>query len=227
LEREVEMRGMKNNTAELWVDGSCQGNPGGHSGAGIILKLPDGKIIQKSIYLGRMTSNEAEYAALEKGVKLCLEYNVARVKIKPDSELMHHQVKGLSRTKTPSLLDYQGSILGMLDTLEGWELTHVRRAHNRGADILATRAALSQSDGGREHDPEKDGAAQVAALDDALQTPAIGLPWGRLGAWPEKRPYSVLLVYDVAMKGFYVTDSDGVRILWLGNFLENKPAEQR
>jgi len=203
--------------AELWVDGSCQGNPGGHSGAGAILKMPNGDIFQSGNYLGRMTSNEAEYSALIHGLRLAEKHGVAKVKIYTDSELMHHQVLGMVRTKTPSLVAYQETIHDQLRQLEWWELNHVLRGQNSGADILATRAALSKKDSEREYDSVKAAEEHLDKLDDILvQTVDVGTPWGSLGAWPTTRPAGVLLEYDRKQKGWYVTDAHKTRLIWLG-----------
>lgn len=203
--------------SELWVDGSCQGNPGGHSGAGVILKTAKEDIFQAGFYLGRMTSNEAEYAALVAGLRLLEKHGVKKVKIYTDSELMHHQVLGMVRTKTPSLLTYQETIRELLNELEEWTLNHVPRSQNSGADVLATRAALTKKDSEREYDSQKAAEKQLDNLDDLLdQSVDIGTPWGSLGAWPKERPGGVLLQYDRKQKGWYVTDAHFTKLIWLG-----------
>jgi ribonuclease HI len=219
-------KGKKNGSAELWVDGACKGNPGGHSGAGVILKLADGQIIQKSEYLGRMNSNEAEYSALLVGLRLVKHLDVKHLEIRTDSELMHHQIMGLVRTNMDSLVQLQEKAFEVLDDLEGWTITHVPRTQNGGADILANRAAVSQKTRlERKYDPKQYEKEHQERLDKLMseapdsivsQEPEIGTPWGSLGVWPDQRPESIMLMWDFQHHGFYVIIPDGTKLLWLG-----------
>ena len=125
-----------------------------------------------------------------------------------------------------SLIQLQGQIYEVLDKLDDWTIQHVGREKNAGADVLANRAALSQKDRDQVFDPKAADKEQLDSLENyvngspdklASQEVDIGTPWGSLGAWPENRPPSVMLMYDISQGGFYVVTSEGVKLLWLGS----------
>ncbi|MGD0677010.1 MAG: ribonuclease H [Polyangiaceae bacterium] len=57
--------------AGAWVaftDGACSGNPG-PAGCGVVLVAPDGKMLEKSEYLGQATNNVAELTGILRAVE--------------------------------------------------------------------------------------------------------------------------------------------------------------
>ncbi len=90
-------------------------------------------------WLGQMTNNQAEYNALIEGIKAVKEWNPDRVEIYLDSKLVVEQIKGLYKTKVPELQRLHAEARQQLQGLT-YEIKHVGREENRGADHLANMA---------------------------------------------------------------------------------------
>ena len=90
-------------------------------------------------WLGVMTNNQAEYHALIEGVKTVKEWKPDRVEIYLDSKLVVEQIKGVYKIKDPELQKLHEEAMRLLDGLD-YEIKHVVREENRGADHLANVA---------------------------------------------------------------------------------------
>ncbi len=90
-------------------------------------------------WLGHMTNNQAEYHALIEGLKAVKEWNPDRVEIFLDSKLVVEQVKGHYKIKEPALQQLHKEVVRLLDGVP-YEIKHVAREENRGADHLANMA---------------------------------------------------------------------------------------
>ncbi|KAL8103719.1 hypothetical protein AgCh_028066 [Apium graveolens] len=89
----------------LKVDGSSTSE---RSGAGLILKSPEGFTIQTTISFGfPATNNQAEYEALISGLKLSRTLRVQDLKIYSDSQIVVKQTNGKYIAKDPILVKYQ------------------------------------------------------------------------------------------------------------------------
>jgi ribonuclease HI len=91
-------------------------------------------------WLGQMTNNQAEYHALIEGLKAVREWNPDRLEILLDSKLVVEQVKGQYRTKVPELQRLLIDAMRLLKQFPNYEIKHVAREENRGADHLANMA---------------------------------------------------------------------------------------
>ncbi len=138
--RPLSRLNVRGRAYELYVDGGSRGNPG-PSGAGAVIKGPDGKVVKRlKKNLGRGTNNRAEYMALIMGVEAAIELGAKRVNIFADSELMVRQISGRYRVKSPILLPLYSSAGKLLSSLKGFTITHIPRALNSEADGLANEA---------------------------------------------------------------------------------------
>jgi ribonuclease HI len=90
-------------------------------------------------WLGQMTNNQAEYHALIEGLKAVREWRPDRVEIYLDSKLVVEQVKGQYKIKEPELQKLHAEAKRFLEGLS-FEIKHVAREANRGADRLANMA---------------------------------------------------------------------------------------
>ena len=86
-----------------------------------------------------MTNNQAEYSALIEGLKTAREWKPDRLEIYLDSKLVVEQVKGQYKIKEPELQRLHAQVMRLLDGLP-YEIGHVAREQNRGADHLANMA---------------------------------------------------------------------------------------
>jgi len=122
----------------LFIDGASRGNPG-PSGAGIYLVCGDTKV-EKGIFLGKRTNNQAEYLALALGLfflkKECKEK--LSVTITSDSELLVRQMKNVYKVKDKTLQKIKMLIDFLLEEVSH-TFKHVLRAHNKKADALANQ----------------------------------------------------------------------------------------
>ena len=90
-------------------------------------------------WLGQMTNNQAEYRALIEGIKTAREWKPDRLEIYLDSNLVVQQVLGNYKVKEPELRKLHADVMRLLaGTL--YEIKHVAREQNRGADHLANMA---------------------------------------------------------------------------------------
>jgi 2-C-methyl-D-erythritol 2,4-cyclodiphosphate synthase len=133
-------------TLILYTDGASRGNPGPAS-TGWVLFDDQGRVVhEQGTTLGRMSNNEAEYAAVlealswvEKtlGTQFSLE-------LRMDSELLVKQLKGEYRVKAPNLQPTWLLAMNALGAFDNVVLKYVPRAENARADALANRALDDQ-----------------------------------------------------------------------------------
>ena len=86
-----------------------------------------------------MTNNQAEYRALIEGLRAVKEWRPDRLEIYLDSKLVVEQVRGQYKIKEPELQRLHTEVMRLLDGL-AYEIRHVARNENRGADHLANMA---------------------------------------------------------------------------------------
>ena len=128
------------NALILHVDGGSRGNPG-PAGCGAVLLDPSGQVVdEKSRFIGRATSNEAEYHALIMGLKAASARGANEITIRADSQLMVRQINGDYKVKSPNLQPLFSEVKNLLSKFSAWRAEHVRREQNARADALANRA---------------------------------------------------------------------------------------
>jgi len=125
-------------TLVAYTDGASRGNPG-ESGIGVILKDPQGAVLEEIYgYLGTSTNNRAEYAALLAGVGLARRHKCSHLICHSDSELMVRQMQGAYKIKDKTLRDWAERVHAAVRAAGlTLELKHVPREENREADQLA------------------------------------------------------------------------------------------
>ncbi len=136
--------------AVLYCDGGARGNPG-PAAAGFVLRRysenGNGKVIASNgVYLGTATNNEAEYKALIYGLRATLKEGLKRVEIRLDSELIVMQLLGEYKVKNARLLPLYSEVMQLLNKLDWWKVTHVRREENREADAIVNATLDLQND---------------------------------------------------------------------------------
>lgn len=125
--------------AILHTDGGARGNPG-PAGIGVVLATPAGEVIGEiARSIGTTTNNVAEYQALIAGLELALEKQVTDVRIKVDSELLVHQLKGEWKIKKDHLRSLAVRARSLMNRFDSATITHVRREMNADADKLANQ----------------------------------------------------------------------------------------
>jgi len=117
----------------LFVDGSS--NQQG-SGAGVILEGPDGLLVEQAMQFAfKANNNQAEYEALIAGMLLVKEMGAKGLLAKSDSLLVTGQVTGEYHAKDPQMAAYLEYVQVLREMFEVFELVHVPREQNAGADL--------------------------------------------------------------------------------------------
>ncbi|MCO5586846.1 hypothetical protein L7F22_040791 [Adiantum nelumboides] len=78
-----------------------------------------------------------EYATLEKGLQLCLELGIQRVKVKGDALLVVKKVLGMWQSNNSRLKNMCFHVKNLLKLFEAWSLRHIDRSHNEEAHAVA------------------------------------------------------------------------------------------
>jgi ribonuclease HI len=122
------------------IDGAARGNPGPAS-YGVVILQPNGEkleTIQKKIGIG--TNNVAEYYALISALDFAHAHNIAKLRVRSDSELLVRQMQGRYKVKSADLRPLYERALKLARGLEYFAIEHVPRELNREADGLANAA---------------------------------------------------------------------------------------
>jgi ribonuclease HI len=121
-------------------DGGSRGNPG-PAGYGVVIEDSTGApVAELSEYLGVKTNNFAEYSALLAALEYALKHGHSRLRVVADSELMVKQMKGQYRVNSPDLRPLWEEAKRRTARLDRFEIQHVLRGKNKGADRLANLA---------------------------------------------------------------------------------------
>ena len=124
----------------LHVDGGSRGNPG-PAGCGAVLLDTAGRVLaEESRFIGRATSNEAEYHALLLGLHAARRRGASEVTVRADSQLLVRQLNGAYRVKSPRLTPLFQAARKTLQAFDAWRAEHVPREMNARADSLANKA---------------------------------------------------------------------------------------
>lgn len=132
-----------------YTDGASRNNPG-EAGIGIVIKNERGATVASvKKYLGVSTNNAAEYTALIQCLETVIanpEWECSSLSIYTDSELMARQMKGAYKIKEPNLKKLHTHAARLIASARfGVTITHVPRAMNKEADLLANEAIDSKA----------------------------------------------------------------------------------
>ena len=125
--------------AHVYFDGASRGNPG-PGAVGWCLVTSDGIAAEGGERIGRVTNNQAEYAALIRALEAADEYGFDEIDVRGDSELIVKQVRGEWNTNDPDLRECRVRVHELLRQFDDWTLEHVPREINERADDLANDA---------------------------------------------------------------------------------------
>jgi len=126
------------------TDGTAEPNPG-PAAIGAIIRDEQGKVMATiSQFIGRATSNQAEYRAVITALETAIRLGAKQVDLRSDSELVVRQLNRQYRVKAAALKPLYQQVKQLLGQLGGFTITHIPRQQNREADNLAN-IALKQS----------------------------------------------------------------------------------
>ena len=114
------------------------------SGVGLVLIFPKRIIIEKSLRLGFLaTNNEAEYEALLSGMFMVQKMGGKAIEIFLDSRLVVGQVQGELEAKDLRMQEYLSQVRHLQSRFESFNLSQIPRSRNTHFDSLATLATSS------------------------------------------------------------------------------------
>jgi len=125
--------------AHVYFDGASRGNPG-PGAVGWCLVTSDGVVAEGGERIGRVTNNQAEYAALIRALEAADEYGFDEIDVRGDSELIVRQVRGEWDANDPELRERRVRARELLERFDRWSIGHVPREINARADDLANEA---------------------------------------------------------------------------------------
>ena len=125
--------------AKLFTDGGARGNPGPAAIGGVFYE-GEKKIADFSKYIGDATNNQAEYQALEHGLKLAIKNNITELECYLDSELVVKQLNKEYKVKDKNLAKIFVKVWNLSLKFKRISFVHVRREQNKKADALVNKA---------------------------------------------------------------------------------------
>jgi ribonuclease HI len=106
--------------------------------------MEDNVLVDKGVYLGITTNNQAEYMALKFALEECLKMGVVEAQVYLDSLLVVNQMKGIFKVKNRDLLPVHDAIQKLAKRFRRISFSHVPREFNKLADAAVNRALDEQ-----------------------------------------------------------------------------------
>jgi ribonuclease HI/pterin-4a-carbinolamine dehydratase len=125
---------------KMYGDGGSRGNPGPSASGFVVLDMDDNILVDKGVYLGVTTNNQAEYTALKLGLEEALKLGAREVQVFMDSLLVVNQMNGVFKIRNRDLWPIHDAIKGLSTKFKHVTFTHVPRELNKLADAAVNRA---------------------------------------------------------------------------------------
>jgi ribonuclease HI len=129
---------------KVFGDGGSRGNPGPSASGFVILDMEDNLLVDKGVYLGVTTNNQAEYTSLKLALEECLKMRVKEVQVYMDSLLVINQMKGTFKVRNRDLWPIYDAIKKLVIKFDEISFTHVPREFNKLADAAVNRTLDEQ-----------------------------------------------------------------------------------
>ena len=125
----------------IYADGGSRGNPGPSASGFVILDPNTNKVlVDKGVYLGITTNNQAEYLALKYALEEAKKMGVREVDVYLDSMLVVNQLKGIFKVRNRDLWPIHEAIKQLVTGFKKFTVSHVPREMNKLADAAVNRA---------------------------------------------------------------------------------------
>ena len=125
----------------IYTDGAIRDDPP-VTGVGVVIRDGQGEVLDwiSEANEGKLTCNEAEYAALIRALKAAQDYRPREVHFYLDSLIVVNQMRGRFAVRSPDLQRLNAQARQLVRRFRQVTFTHVRRKRNRLADALANEA---------------------------------------------------------------------------------------
>src|SRR3954447_17876861 len=127
----------------LKADGSGTGtiDAPAQGAIGVVLRHPDGEIIDEiSEPIGAAINTVAEYTALIEGLKRARSWEIERIRVFLDSELVVDQVNGRAEVRKDHIRPLHTKACSLLQEFPNIRISWIPRKWNARADALAATA---------------------------------------------------------------------------------------
>nr|XP_027093664.1 uncharacterized protein LOC113714068 [Coffea arabica] len=125
----------------LFVDGASSKEG---SGAGLLLTSPTGEELTYALRFDFPASNnDAEYEALLTGLRITHQMSITAIKVRSDSQLVVHQVRGEYEAKEDVMKKYLAKVQEAITLFDTFEIERVPRSQNKLANALSKLASSS------------------------------------------------------------------------------------
>jgi ribonuclease HI len=125
---------------KIFSDGGSRGNPGPSACGFVILDMEDNVLVDKGLYMGVTTNNQAEYNGLKMALEACQKMGVKQVHSYMDSMLVVNQMKGIFKVKNRELWPLHDATVSLVKAFDHVSFQHVPREFNKLADAAVNRA---------------------------------------------------------------------------------------
>lgn len=136
----VDKSTTKINELKLYADGGSRGNPGNSASGFVLLDMEDNILIERGVYLGVTTNNQAEYQALKLGLEEAKKLQPKSVHVYMDSLLVINQMLGKFKVSNRDLWPIHDANRNLANSFRHVSYTHVPRELNRLADAMVNKA---------------------------------------------------------------------------------------
>lgn len=126
---------------KVFADGGSRGNPG-PSASGFVILDPrtDMVLVDKGVYLGVTTNNQAEYLAFKFALEESQRMGARTVDAYLDSMLVVNQIRGVFKIRNRDLWPIHEAIKNLMLQFDKVTVTHIPRDLNKLADAAVNRA---------------------------------------------------------------------------------------
>jgi len=137
---------LKGERVVLYADGGSRGNPGPSACGYVLLDSDSNVLVDKGVYLGITTNNQAEYQGLKRALEEARAMGARDVDVRLDSMLVVNQMKGVFKVKNRELWPIHDSAKELVSGFRRVTFTHVPRELNKLADAAVNRALDEAAD---------------------------------------------------------------------------------
>lgn len=134
---------MRSDKVVVYADGGSRGNPGPSACGFVIYDENHNILVNRGVYLGVTTNNQAEYTALKQALEEAHSLGARVVHVYMDSMLVINQMRGIFKVKNRDLWPIHDAVKQLCAAFEKVDFTQIPRESNRTADA-AVNAALDQ-----------------------------------------------------------------------------------
>lgn len=140
LDVEAEPNRARVEAVKIYADGGSRGNPGPSASGYVLLDTEGNILVDKGIYLGITTNNQAEYQALKFALEETRRMHVRNADVYMDSLLVINQMKGIFKVKNRDLWPIHDAVQRLSKDFAHISFTQVPREFNKLADRAVNRA---------------------------------------------------------------------------------------